>query len=642
MNLTQKILADHLISGELTPGEEISIRIDQTLTQDSTGTMAYLQFEAMGIGRVKTRRSVAYIDHNTLQTGFENADDHQYIQSVAKKHGIWCSKPGNGICHQVQLERFGVPGMTLLGSDSHTPTGGGIGMLAIGAGGLDVAVAMGGGAYYLTCPKVVGVKLTGKLPYAVAAKDIILEVLRRLSVKGGTGKVMEYIGEGVKSLTVPERATIANMGAELGATTSVFPSDEVTRAFLKAQGREQDFRELSADADAAYDEMIEIQLDELVPLVARPHLPDNVETVEKVGPIKVDQVFIGSCTNSSYQDMMRVARILKGKTVHPDVSLVIGPGSKQVLTMLAKNGALADMLNAGARILECACGPCIGMGQSPKTNAVSVRTNNRNFYARSGTASAGIYLTSCETAAVTAIAGVLTDPRGLDIDLTVEMPASFDVNDNLVIPPAAEGAEDTVEVVRGPNIKPFPLGHDLEDTVCGKVLLKMEDNITTDHIMPSNAKLLPYRSNIPHLSDFCLTPVDETFPARAKAEKGGMLVAGSNYGQGSSREHAALVPLYLGIRAVAAKSFARIHQANLINNGILPLTFADESDYDRIDQMDELSLPGVREAVAAGKDELELRNETKKERYRVLLPLTERQRGMILSGGLINYIRTRG
>jgi len=642
MNLTQKILADHLISGELTPGEEISIRIDQTLTQDSTGTMAYLQFEAMGIGRVKTRRSVAYIDHNTLQTGFENADDHQYIQSVAKKHGIWCSKPGNGICHQVQLERFGVPGMTLLGSDSHTPTGGGIGMLAIGAGGLDVAVAMGGGAYYLTCPKVVGVKLTGKLPYAVAAKDIILEVLRRLSVKGGTGKVMEYIGEGVKSLTVPERATIANMGAELGATTSVFPSDEVTRAFLKAQGREQDFRELSADADAAYDEMIEIQLDELVPLVARPHLPDNVETVEKVGPIKVDQVFIGSCTNSSYQDMMRVARILKGKTVHPDVSLVIGPGSKQVLTMLAKNGALADMLNAGARILECACGPCIGMGQSPKTNAVSVRTNNRNFYARSGTASAGIYLTSCETAAVTAIAGVLTDPRGLDIDLTVEMPASFDVNDNLVIPPAAEGAEDTVEVVRGPNIKPFPLGHNLEDTVCGKVLLKMEDNITTDHIMPSNAKLLPYRSNIPHLSDFCLTPVDETFPARAKAEKGGMLVAGSNYGQGSSREHAALVPLYLGIRAVAAKSFARIHQANLINNGILPLTFADESDYDRIDQMDELSLPGVREAVAAGKDELELRNETKKESYRVLLPLTERQRGMILSGGLINYIRTRG
>ena len=642
MNLTQKILKAHLLSGNLTPGEEISIRIDQTLTQDSTGTMAYLQFEAMGIGRVKTRRSVAYIDHNTLQTGFENADDHQYIQSVAKKHGIWCSKPGNGICHQVQLERFGVPGMTLLGSDSHTPTGGGIGMLAIGAGGLDVAVAMGGGAYYLTCPKVVGVRLNGKLPYAVAAKDIILEVLRRLSVKGGTGKVMEYIGEGVKSLTVPERATIANMGAELGATTSVFPSDEVTRAFLKAQGREQDFSELSADADASYDEMLEINLEELQPLVARPHLPDNVVTVEEAGPIKVDQVFIGSCTNSSYQDMMRVARILKGKTVHPDVSLVIGPGSKQVLTMLAENGALADMLNAGARILECACGPCIGMGQSPKTNAVSVRTNNRNFYARSGTASAGIYLTSCETAAVTAIAGVLTDPRTLDIDLMVEQPEAFDVNDNLVIPPAEEGQEESVEVVRGPNIKPFPLGHDLEDTVRGKVLLKMEDNITTDHIMPSNAKLLPYRSNIPHLSDFCLTPVDETFPARAKAEKGGILVAGSNYGQGSSREHAALVPLYLGIRAVAARSFARIHQANLINNGILPLTFAQESDYDRIDQGDELSLPEVRSAVEAGKSELELRNETKQESYRVLLPLTERQRGMILSGGLINYIRTRG
>ena len=641
MNLTQKILNAHLVSGTPKAGEEVSIRIDQTLTQDSTGTMAYLQFEAMGIGRVRTRRSVAYIDHNTLQTGFENADDHQYIQSVAKKHGIWCSKPGNGICHQVQLERFGVPGMTLLGSDSHTPTGGGIGMLAIGAGGLDVAVAMGGGAYYLTYPKVVGVKLTGKLPYAVAAKDIILEVLRRLSVKGGTGKVMEYIGDGVKSLTVPERATIANMGAELGATTSVFPSDEVTRAFLKAQGREQDFRELSADPDAEYDEMLEIRLDELEPLVARPHLPDNVETVKNVGPIKVDQVFIGSCTNSSYQDMMRVARILKGKTVHPDVSLVIGPGSKQVLTMLAENGALADMLNAGARILECACGPCIGMGQSPKTNAVSVRTNNRNFYARSGTASAGIYLTSCETAAVTAIAGVLTDPRTLDIDLTVEQPAAFDVNDNLVIPPAAEGEEESVEVVRGPNIKPFPLGHDLESDVAGSVLLKMEDNITTDHIMPSNAKLLPYRSNIPHLSDFCLTPVDETFPARAKEAGGGMLVAGSNYGQGSSREHAALVPLYLGIRAVAAKSFARIHQANLINNGILPLTFADEADYDRISQGDTLCLPGVRAAIEAGKDELELRNETKQESYRVLLPLTERQRGMILAGGLINFIRTR-
>ena len=642
MNLTQKILNAHLVSGTPAAGEEVSIRIDQTLTQDSTGTMAYLQFEAMGIGRVRTKKSVAYIDHNTLQTGFENADDHQYIQSVAKKHGIWCSKPGNGICHQVQLERFGVPGMTLLGSDSHTPTGGGIGMLAIGAGGLDVAVAMGGGAYYLTYPKVVGVRLTGKLPYGVAAKDIILEVLRRLTVKGGVGKVMEYIGDGVKTLTVPERATIANMGAELGATTSVFPSDEVTRAFLKAQGREGDWQELSADADAVYDEIVEIDLDTLEPLVARPHMPDQVVTVKEAGPIKVDQVFIGSCTNSSYQDMMRVARILKGKTVHPDVSLVIGPGSKQVLTMLAENGALADMIGAGARILECACGPCIGMGQSPKTNAVSVRTNNRNFYARSGTASAGIYLTSCETAAVTALAGVLTDPRGLGIDLTVEMPEHFEVNDNLVIAPAKEGEEDAVEVVRGPNIKPFPLGHDLEESVSGKALLKMEDNITTDHIMPSNAKLLPFRSNVPHLAEFCLTPVDETFPARAKAENGGMLVAGANYGQGSSREHAALVPLYLGIRAVIAKSFARIHQANLINNGILPLTFVNEADYDRIDQMDELTLPGVRAKVEAGEEILQLRNDTKGETYEVRLPLTERQRGMILSGGLINFIRTRG
>ena len=642
MNLTQKILSAHLISGKPEPGQEVAIRIDQTLTQDSTGTMAYLQFEAMGIGRVKTMKSVAYIDHNTLQTGFENADDHQYIQSVAKKHGIFCSKPGNGICHQVHLERFGVPGLTLLGSDSHTPTGGGIGMLAIGAGGLDVAVAMGGGAYYLTYPKVVGIRLSGKLPYGVAAKDIILEVLRRLTVKGGVGKVMEYIGEGVKTLTVPERATIANMGAELGATTSVFPSDEVTRAFLKAQGREEDFRPLAADPDAEYDEIVEIDLNTLEPLVAQPHMPDKVDTVKNVGPIKVDQVFIGSCTNSSYQDMMRVARILKGKTVHPDVSLVIGPGSKQVLTMLARNGALADMLGAGARILESACGPCIGMGQSPKTNAVSVRTNNRNFYARSGTASAGIYLTSCETAAVTALTGVLTDPRCLaeeGMNLTVEQPAHFEVNDNLVIPPAAEGAEDSVEVVRGPNIKPFPLGHDLEETVRGKVLLKMEDNITTDHIMPSNAKLLPFRSNIPHLSNFCLTPVDETFPERAKKENGGMLVAGANYGQGSSREHAALVPLYLGIRAVIAKSFARIHQANLINNGILPLTFADEKDYDRIGQMDELSLPDVRAAVEKGETELELRNDTRGESYKVLLPLTERQKNMILSGGLINMIR---
>ena len=639
MNLTQKILASHLVSGQLIPGEEISIRIDQTLTQDSTGTMAYLQFEAMGVKRVRTKRSVAYIDHNTLQTGFENADDHQYIQTVTHKHGIWCSKPGNGICHQVHLERYGIPGWTLLGSDSHTPTGGGIGMLAIGAGGLDVAVAMGGGAYYLTCPRVVNVHLTGKLPYGVAAKDIILEVLRRLSVKGGVGRVMEYTGPGVATLTVPERATIANMGAELGATTSVFPSDEVTRAFLKAQDREADWQPLAADPGAAYDETVEICLDTLVPLVAKPHMPDNVETVEAVGPIAVDQVFIGSCTNSSYQDMMRVARILKGKRVHPNVSLVIGPGSRQVLTMLARNGALADMMAAGARILETACGPCIGMGQSPRTGAVSLRTNNRNFYARSGTASAGIYLVSCETAAASALTGVLTDPRTLDVDLDIPQPEHFEVNDNLVIPPVEEGHEDEVEVVRGPNIHPFPLGKALADTVTGKVLLKMEDNITTDHIMPSNAKLLPYRSNIPYLSDYCLTPVDPAFPARAKAEHGGMLVAGQNYGQGSSREHAALVPLYLGIRAVVAKSFARIHRDNLINNGILPLTFANEGDYDDISPMDELTLPHVREAIAQGQEQLTLHNATKGRDYTVCLPLTQRQRGMILAGGLLNYTR---
>ena len=639
MNLTQKILASHLVSGQLIPGEEISIRIDQTLTQDSTGTMAYLQFEAMGVKRVRTKRSVAYIDHNTLQTGFENADDHQYIQTVTHKHGIWCSKPGNGICHQVHLERYGIPGWTLLGSDSHTPTGGGIGMLAIGAGGLDVAVAMGGGAYYLTCPRVVNVHLTGKLPYGVAAKDIILEVLRRLSVKGGVGRVMEYTGPGVATLTVPERATIANMGAELGATTSVFPSDEVTRAFLKAQDREADWQPLAADPGAAYDETVEICLDTLVPLVAKPHMPDNVETVEAVGPIAVDQVFIGSCTNSSYQDMMRVARILKGKRVHPNVSLVIGPGSRQVLTMLARNGALADMMAAGARILETACGPCIGMGQSPRTGAVSLRTNNRNFYARSGTASAGIYLVSCETAAASALAGVLTDPRTLDVDLDIPQPEHFEVNDNLVIPPVEEGHEDEVEVVRGPNIHPFPLGKALADTVTGKVLLKMEDNITTDHIMPSNAKLLPYRSNIPYLSDYCLTPVDPAFPARAKAEHGGILVAGQNYGQGSSREHAALVPLYLGIRAVVAKSFARIHRDNLINNGILPLTFANEGDYDDISPMDELTLPHVREAIVQGQEQLTLHNATKGQDYTVCLPLTQRQRGMILAGGLLNYTR---
>ena len=642
MNLTQKILAAHLVTGDLIPGQEIAVRIDQTLTQDSTGTMAYLQFEAMGVKRVRTKKSVAYIDHNTLQTGFENADDHKYIQTVAKKHGIYCSKPGNGICHQVHLERFGIPGQTLLGSDSHTPTCGGLGMIAIGAGGLDVAVAMGGGAYYITCPKVLNVRLAGKLPAYVAAKDIILEVLRRLTVKGGVGRILEYTGEGVSSLSVPERSTIANMGAELGATTSIFPSDEVTRSFLRAQGREGDFIPLSPDSDAAYDETMTIDLSTLTPMAARPHMPDNVAPVSGIGPIRVDQVCIGSCTNSSYLDMMRVAAILKGKTVHPDVSLVISPGSKQVLSMLAENGALADMIKAGARILECACGPCIGMGQSPSTDAVSVRTNNRNFFARSGTKSAQVYLTSCEVAAATALAGVLTDPRTLQANLDIALPEAFPVNDNLILPPAALGQEDTVDVKRGPNIHPFPVNKPLPERLSGPVLIKMEDNITTDHIMPSNAKLLPYRSNIPYLADYCLTPVDPDFPKRAKAASGGFLVAGQNYGQGSSREHAALVPLYLNVMGVIAKSFARIHMANLINNGILPLTFADAGDYDRMAQGDVIIFPDARAQIKKGGDVFTLANETQHIEFQVSLPLSERQRSMLLAGGLLNYTRETG
>lgn len=636
MNLTYQILEKHLLSGTMAPGSEIAIRIDQTLTQDSTGTMAYLQFEAMGIEKVKTEKSLAYIDHNTLQTGFENADDHQYIQSVTKKHGIYCSKPGNGICHQVHLERFGIPGKTLLGSDSHTPTGGGIGMIAIGAGGLDVAVAMGGGAYYLTCPKVVNIHLTGKLPYAVSAKDIILEVLRRLTVKGGVGRVMEYTGDGVLSLSVPERATIANMGAELGATTSIFPSDEVTHAFLKAQGRESDYTPLCASADALYDEQIDIDLNTLVPMAAKPHMPDLVDSIQNIGPIKVDQVCIGSCTNSSYLDMMRVAAILKGKSVAESVSLVISPGSKQVLTMLAQNGALADMIAAGARIAESACGYCIGMGQSPKTNAVSVRTSNRNFYARSGTASASVYLTGVEVAAATALTGVLTDPRTLDADLAVTAPSHFFINDNLVIAPAADGSK--AEVVRGPNIQPFPVNNALSQTLEGRILLKMDDNITTDHIMPSNAKLLPYRSNIPYLSDYCLTPVDETFPARAKAQNGGFLVAGHNYGQGSSREHAALVPLYLKIKAVIAKSFARIHQDNLINNGILPLVFINSADYERIAQGDEITISNTINQLNQG-ETLTLKNVTQGYEFETSIVVTSRQKKMLLAGGLINLMK---
>lgn len=638
LTIAQKIIKEHLLSGEMKPGQEVSIKIDQTLTQDSTGTMAYLQFEAMGIDRVKTEKSVAYIDHNTLQAGFENADDHKYIQTVTSKHGIYFSRPGNGICHQVQLERFGKPGKTLLGSDSHTPTGGGIGMLAIGAGGLDVAVAMGGGPYYITMPKIMKVELKGKLRKWVTAKDVILEVLRQISVKGGVGYILEYAGEGVGTLSVPERATITNMGAEHGATTSVFPSDEITREFLKAQGREEDWIELLPDADAEYDKVITVDMDALVPLVAKPHMPDAVDTVDNVGRIKVDQVFIGSCTNSSYADMMKAAAILKGKTVHPDVSLVIGPGSKQVLTMLAQNGALADMIAAGARILESACGPCIGMGQAPKTDAVSLRTNNRNFFGRSGTSSANIYLVSPEVAAASAIEGVLVNPMELgdSVDLTVEMPKQFVVNDNMVVPPAPTAAE--VEVVRGPNIQPFPINVPLAENVEGKTLIKVEDNITTDHIMPSNAKLLPFRSNIPYLSDYCLAPCDPEFSKRAKENGGGFIVAGSNYGQGSSREHAALVPLYLGVRAVIAKSFARIHMANLINSGILPLTFVNADDYDRVEEGDDLRLDGIRSEVLENQP-IVLKNVTKGIEIPVEVALSERQRHIMAAGGLLNYTK---
>ena len=635
-NITQKIIKSHLVSGEMIAGQEISIKIDQTLTQDSTGTMAYLQFEAMKIPRVKTKKSVAYIDHNTLQQGFENADDHKYIQTVAAKHGIYFSRPGNGICHQVHLERFGRPGWTLLGSDSHTPTGGGIGMLAIGAGGLDVAVAMAGGPYNLSMPKVCRVTLKGSLRPWVSAKDIILKVLQLLSVKGGVGKVIEYAGPGVLSLTVPERATITNMGAELGATTSIFPSDQQTREFLKAQGREDDWIPLVADEDAVYDEEIELDLSTIEPMIARPHSPDNVVSVVEEEGTMVEQVACDSCSYCSYLDLMLVEIILMGKTVHKDVSLVIAPGSKQVYTMLAQNGALADLIDAGARILESACGPCIGMGQAPATDAVSLRTFNRNFYGRSGTSSAQVYLVSPEVAAVSALTGMVTDPRGFGKAPELDMPKSFLVNDNSIIPPADDGSE--IEVVRGPNIKPFPLSSELADRVEGLVLLKMEDNITTDHIMPSNAKLLPFRSNIPHLSNYCLTPVDETFPARAKENKGGFLVAGHNYGQGSSREHAALVPLYLGIKGVIAKSFARIHKSNLINSGIMPLVFEREEDYDLIDVNDRLELVDAISQVKAGRL-ITIRNITKDIDIRLRLELSTREREMILAGGLLNLTK---
>lgn len=636
--IAQKIIKAHLLSGEMTVGSDIGLKIDQTLTQDATGTMAYLEFEAMGVPRVKTEKSVAYIDHNTLQTGFENADDHRFIQTVTKKHGIYFSRPGNGICHQVHLERFGIPGKTLIGSDSHTPTNGGIGMLAMGAGGLDVAVAMGGGAYHITMPKMVRINLTGQLQDWVSAKDVILEVLRLLTVKGGVGKIIEYGGPGVATLTVPERATITNMGAELGATTSIFPSDDVTRGFLKAQNREEDWVELKADDDAVYDEVYEINLSELKPLAACPHSPDNIKSIDEIGAKKVDQVCIGSCTNSSYLDLMRVAAILKGKTVHPDVSLSIAPGSKQVFNMLAQNGALADLIAAGARILESACGPCIGMGQSPNTNGVSLRTFNRNFEGRSGTASGQVYLVSPETAAVSALTGVFTNPQTLGEKVDIAQPEHFLINDNMVEPPAPVEEMDKVEVLRGPNIKEFPTTSALEETITAKALLKVGDNITTDHIMPAGAKILPYRSNIPYLSNFCFAVCDEKFPERCRKEGPSIVIGGSNYGQGSSREHAALVPLYLGVKAVVAKSFARIHCANLANAGILPFTFKNEADYDTIDQMDELELQNIRTAIANG-GKVILKNKTKGTEIELEPVLTERQRDLVLAGGLLNYTR---
>jgi aconitate hydratase len=638
LTLAQKIIKNHLVSGEMVVGQEIGLKIDQTLTQDATGTMAYLEFEAMGVPRVKTELSVAYIDHNTLQSGFENADDHRFIQSEAKKHGIYFSRPGNGICHQVHLERFGIPGKTLIGSDSHTPTGGGIGMLAMGAGGLDVAVAMGGGPYYITMPKIVYIELTGKLPDWVSAKDVILEVLRLLSVKGGVGKIIEYGGEGVKTLSVPERATITNMGAELGATTSIFPSDEITKSFLEAQGRGKDWVELQPDPDAHYDEVLHIDLSSLKPLAACPHSPDAVKSVEEIGPIKIDQVCIGSCTNSSYRDMMRVASILKGKTVAPNVSLTISPGSKQVFHMLAKNGALADIIDAGARVLECACGPCIGMGQSPNSGGISLRTFNRNFLGRSGTADAQIYLVSPETAAASAIAGVLTDPRTLGHEEPISMPEKFDIDDNMIEPPAPPEEADSVEILRGPNIKDFPKTSPLPENIKAKALLKVGDNITTDHIMPAGSKILPFRSNIPYMSQFCFSVCDKSFPERCKQHGTGIIIGGSNYGQGSSREHAALVPLYLGIKAVIVKSFARIHCANLANAGILPLVFVNESDYDAVDQMDELELPDIRKAIAE-KRRIFVNNLTKGTKFEVKTMLSDRQREIVLAGGLLDYTR---
>ncbi len=635
--IAQKIIKEHLTAGEMIKGTEIGLKIDQTLTQDATGTMAYLQFEAMGTERVKTELSVAYIDHNTLQAGFENADDHRYIQTVAKKHGIRFSRPGNGICHQVHLERFAAPGKTLIGSDSHTPTAGGIGMLAMGAGGLDVAVAMGGGTYYITMPRIIHINLTGKLPSAVGAKDIILAVLKLLGVKGGVGAIVEYGGEGVKTLSVPQRATITNMGAELGATTSIFPSDETTREFLKMQGREEVYKPLSADEGCVYDEEYTLDLSKIEPLAACPHSPDNVKPIAELSGKKINQVCIGSCTNSSITDLLAVAAILKGKTVHPDVSLSISPGSKQVYAMLAASGALTDLISAGARILECACGPCIGMGFSPKSAGVSLRTFNRNFLARSGTADAEVYLVSPETAAASALTGVITDPRSVGA-IEYTLPESFIINDNLVDLPATEAEAAEVVVERGPNIKPVPAGAPICEDLVEEIILKVGDNITTDHIMPAGAKILPYRSNVPKLSEFCFTVCDKQFPERAKAKGGGVILGGVNYGQGSSREHAALVPLYLGVKAVIAKSFARIHAANLINFGIVPMTLENPDDYEKISEGDKIEILGFGDAVRAD-GKVYLLDKTNGVKIPLVIEFTERQRAILAAGGLLRYTK---
>ncbi|AEH50304.1 aconitate hydratase [Pseudothermotoga thermarum] len=635
-NITQKILLEHLVEGELKPGEEIAIKIDQTLTQDATGTMVYLQLEAMGISKVKTKKSVAYVDHNTLQVGFENADDHKFIATAAKKYGVYYSKAGNGICHQVHLERFAVPGQTLLGSDSHTPTAGGLGCLAIGAGGLDVAAAMAGYPYYLKMPRIVNVELRGKLKPWVTAKDVIFELLRRLTVKGGVGKIFEYTGEGVKTLSIPERATIANMGAELGATTSIFPSDDVTYEFLKAQGREKDFVRIEPDEDAQYDEKIVIDLSKLEPLVAMPHSPDNVHPISEVKGIKVDQVIIGSCTNSSFKDMALVAKILKGKTIHPDVSFAVVPGSRQVLMMMIQTGILSDIVSAGARILECACGPCIGMGQAPGSGAISVRTFNRNFKGRCGTPDAQVILASPAVAAITAVNGVLSDPRELGEMPEIAEPKQYYINDNMIIPPATD---EKVEVFYGPNIKPIPVANKIGESIQGQVLIKVSDNISTDDIIPGTAKLLPLRSNIPALSEYCFVNIDKDFVKRAKAAGGGIIVAGENYGQGSSREHAALVPLYLGIKAVIAKSFARIHKDNLVNYGILPAIFENHDDYEKIEQEDVLLIENVKQLLKSGKGIV--KNLTKQVEIPIYIDLTKRQVELLFEGGLLNYIKKK-